>query len=513
MKRTHPTSHFLLTLATAAIVLPLSLSVAAEDKTRDIKPGDTLGAIVSQEYPGYDNRQAIMEAILKANPDAFVSNNLNLMTVGKTLKLPAADTIPELQPPPPPSATTDQSAQEKLQALQTERDNLTETVALLKDENAQLKELVQGFEKKQTAAPTTPTETEAATKETQTNQTATATGDMAELQQKVATLEGENTELQTQLETAKMDLSDNQAQTEELKKQLAELQKQPTSASPATGSENQTASTTGNTAELQQKITTLEGENTELQTQLETVKMDLGDSQAEAEELKKQLAGLQQQPADGSPATDNENQTVVATGDTAELQQKIAALEGEKTEFQTQLETAKMDLGDSQAQAEEVKTQLADLQRQNDALSNDLQQARAATAVAESKAANSNRLPWILLGLMALLMLPLLWLLKRYRDEPSITTLPAAQVQPVSIQPTAPTPAAVSTPVTRSLGENEQVVEREPENPDADLKLDIARAYLDLRNPEAAAEILKDVITEGGSRQQQEAREILSFIS
>jgi FimV-like protein len=52
-----------------------------------------------------------------------------------------------------------------------------------------------------------------------------------------------------------------------------------------------------------------------------------------------------------------------------------------------------------------------------------------------------------------------------------------------------------------------------PESPDAELKLDIARAYLDLREPEAAAEILREVIVEGGSRQQQEAGEILSFIA
>ena len=52
-----------------------------------------------------------------------------------------------------------------------------------------------------------------------------------------------------------------------------------------------------------------------------------------------------------------------------------------------------------------------------------------------------------------------------------------------------------------------------PEDPEVDLKLDIARAYLDIRDSEAAAEMLQEVLTEGGSRQRQDAREILSFIT
>ncbi|MBU0654151.1 MAG: hypothetical protein KJ914_03350 [Gammaproteobacteria bacterium] len=390
MKRTHLTSR-LLTVSVTALALSLCLSTAvADDKTWDIKPGDTLGSIVAQEYPGYANRKAIMEAILKASPDAFINNDLNRMTVGKTLKLPAADSIPGLQPPPPPSSAgvTDQATQEKLQALQAERDELGETIKLMEDENAQLQELIQDYEETKKAKD----------------------AELAKLEARVKELEAG----------------------------------------------------------------TAAGESKQQET---------------------------------APAA--------ASGDIAELQQKITTLEGENIELQTQLETAKMDLDDSQAQTEEIKTQLADLQRQNDALSNDLQQARAATAVAESNAAGSSYLPWILLGLMALLMLPLMWLLKRNRDEPRITTLPAP------LQPAAPPPAvsareSTDTPLSRSTKDDEQIEEiaaTEPANPDADLKLDIARAYLDLRNPEAAADILKDVMTEGGSQQKQEAREILSFIS
>lgn len=397
MNKTHPTSRRLMSTATAvALWLSLSAVALAEDKTWEIKSGDSLGIVVSKEYAGYGNRRAIMDAIFKASPDAFINNDINRLKIGKTLKLPAADSIPDLKPPPAPTSNgaPDETFQKKLQELQAQRDELEETVKLLEDENAQLQELIQGYEEAK------------------------------------------------------------KTKDEELAKLEARIKELETSTTSTVANESKPETTT-------------------------------------------------QAPA---------------SGDMADLQKRLAELEGENIELQTQLETAKMDLADSQAQTEEIKTQLSDLQRQNDALNNDLQQARAAATVAENNAAGASRLPWILLGLMALLMLPLMWLLKRNRDEPSITTIPAPPKPTPAPQP-VPAPVTEATiPVTtaKKLQADEQIEdieETEPEDPDSDLKLDIARAYLDLRNPEAAADMLKDVLEEGGTRQKREAREILSFIS
>ena len=74
---------------------------------------------------------------------------------------------------------------------------------------------------------------------------------------------------------------------------------------------------------------------------------------------------------------------------------------------------------------------------------------------------------------------------------------------------TIATPTATVTPVVS----NARADDHSDDNLEADIKLDMARAYMDLRNASAAAEILQDVLVEGGARQRQEAREILSFIS
>jgi pilus assembly protein FimV len=44
-------------------------------------------------------------------------------------------------------------------------------------------------------------------------------------------------------------------------------------------------------------------------------------------------------------------------------------------------------------------------------------------------------------------------------------------------------------------------------------KLDLARAYIDMGDPEGARSILNEVIDEGGDSQQQEARQLLEELS
>jgi FimV-like protein len=333
--------------ATLAVLLSAGLaSVAwAEEKSVEVKPGNVLGKIIAEHYPDYPNRQAIMQEVLTRNPEAFSNKNVNSLIVGKTIKLPDAKDIPNLQPPAPkPVAGADPALQAKITALETEVTELKDTVALLEDENAGLQETLKGY----VEAPT-----------------------------------------------------------------------------PDTGA--------------------------------------------------------------------------------------IEAL-------QKQVDTSKQALDDSEKAQRALEEQLATAKRDNETLQNDLQQIRAAATLAENNAASTGNMPWILLGLLALLALPLIWLLRRKREfAPLVATQTAAPVTPVAVDedlssfmPDLPPAPAVSSeagvvmPVMPALAD---------ENPDAALKLDIARAYLDLRDSEAAADILQDVLAEGGEQQRQEAREILSFIT
>ncbi len=74
---------------------------------------------------------------------------------------------------------------------------------------------------------------------------------------------------------------------------------------------------------------------------------------------------------------------------------------------------------ESQASSTTLQEQVTTDQAENATLQSDLQQMRAA-AVIDSKASSSTTLPWVLLGLLALLTLPLFWLLRRKREQTQV---------------------------------------------------------------------------------------------
>jgi FimV C-terminal domain len=314
----------------------LSGAVLAADKVWEIQPGNSLGKIIAEHYPDYGSRQAIMQEVLKRNPQAFRNQNVNSLIVGETLQLPDPADIPNLKPLVPKAevAGGDPAAQKKIQALETQVAELEETITILEEENAAVQEM------------------------------------------------------------------------------------------------------------LQEQIS----------------------------------GGTKPEPA--APIDNTLPQ---------------------------QLDATKQALEESKAATVTLEMQVATLIRENEALQNDLQQIRAAAAVAETKVASVSNLPWILLGLLALLTLPLIWLMWRKHESSSLEAGAISVVAPVETLAEIPIQSHPEVPVVATLAMDE--------NPDAALKLDIARAYLDLRDSEAAADILQDVLVEGGNQQRQEAREILSFIT
>ena len=178
-------------------------------------------------------------------------------------------------------------------------------------------------------------------------------------------------------------------------------------------------------------------------------------------------------------------------------------------------------LAEKERVTETLKTQLAETKRQNDALQEELQ-----TKITTMESNSSNNLPWIISALLALVMLPLLWLLKQKMQAlPTVSVAnQALKKEPVAKPVTQaaapkvadPLPTATITTSTATVTpvvSNARADDHSDDNLEADIKLDMARAYMDLRNASAAAEILQDVLVEGGARQRQEARGILSFIS
>lgn len=198
--------------------------------------------------------------------------------------------------------------------------------------------------------------------------------------------------------------------------------------------------------------------------------------------------------------------------ETAPLKDKIKDLEKERDTLKSQLDTKEQDLTTNRKTLDELQTRITELEKRAETLQTDLQTAKDA----EQKALNSGRLPWIIVGLLALLMLPLLWLVKNARDKAnSLAAVPLPALPLVEApSPVMPTiTKGVDAEVNSPIVEKSNTLKEEVDNPEADLKLDIARTYLEWRAPEAATDILQDVLVEGSLRQQQEAKEILSFIS
>lgn len=218
---------------------------------------------------------------------------------------------------------------------------------------------------------------------------------------------------------------------------------------------------------------------------------------------------------DNATSTSSSNSKTDQADEAASLREKVQDLEKERNTLKSQLDTKEQDLTTNRKTIEDLQGRISELEKRTDTLQADLQAAKEA----EQKTANSARWPWIMVGLLALMMVPLLWLLKRSRAKILTPALASAGTSAPSTDfPTplktimtkgADTPAAAAT----AMAATPAVDKEEPENPEADLKLDIARAYLEWRAPEAATDILQDVLIEGGNRQRQDAKEILSFIN
>jgi pilus assembly protein FimV len=63
---------------------------AVDGGTYTVKPGDTLGRIASQNRPANVSLDQMLVAMFRANPNAFINNNMNLVRAGSTLTIPGA---------------------------------------------------------------------------------------------------------------------------------------------------------------------------------------------------------------------------------------------------------------------------------------------------------------------------------------------------------------------------------------------------------------------------------------
>lgn len=304
---------------------------------------------------------------------------------------------------------------------------------------------------------------------------------------------------------------------------------------PVTPSPAQDTNLTGASADVAARLATLEKERTELEARLKALEtenatlkqqvtqfeQEKAERNAELKRLEEQLKTLQSGQASdaGASSTSGTDENTQAQIDY--LQEQLGILDDENIKLSEELDKAQKTLANSTQTTESLRAQLESLKTENASLVNDLQQARAVSDVklGEKRDSGSSIWPWLL----ALLLAPLAWWLGRRGRQETFTTAPTpdSEIAPESnidvtaSKTTANDEQAITTPITRGEdSEDDVIVESQdiPDVPDVALKLDMARAYLDLRDAEAANELLQEVLREGGTQQQQEAREILSFI-
>ena len=563
-----------LTLASGLAIschLPL---VQAETVTVEVKSGDTLSVIIAKQYPGYKNKPAIMQAILERNPESFTGKNINRLIVGKSLELPDPSTIPALEPPAPPApavtedgganaARAQQAEKERdelrsrLQALETdkkqfetrltqERDALNTRLQTLEADKKQLETKITELS---SAAASTPAPAAAPAGEEQPDpailmqQLDEIESANEQLLTDKTKIEKERDELNTRLQTLEADKKQLETKITELSSAAAST---PAPAAAPAGEEQpdpailmqQLDEIESANEQLLTDKTKIEKERDELNTRLQTLEADKKQLETKITELSSTAAST---PATAAAAPAGEEQP-----DPAILMQQLDEIESANEQIRTEKETLQKELEAVQKQLQErsaeistltgqvtgLTTQEAELKGQLETAQKDLQLARAAHANAELTKANiekNNRAP-VWPWLLALLLLPAAWWFGRKSQtpvavKPTVPTAPAATAATLPVVPTEqgeiqdlPTPqtgldmeaeadtvpaAATAYPTTAA----------NDDNLDAAIKLDIVRAYLDLRDPESAQPILKEVLREGGRQQRQEAREILSFIS
>jgi FimV-like protein len=517
-----------LTLSASVLILSQLPLAYAADKSIEVKSGDTLSTIIAEHYPSYKNNKALMQALFDANPASFKNQSIHQLIVGKSLNLPDPASIPDLQAATPKVETT--SPADSAQSTK-ELDDLKAQVTALETEKAQLNQQVADLN---------------AAKPAETTTTSAPAGDAIDpaiLMQQLDEIESANEQiladknkLVKEQEDLKKQLQTLESAKQQLETKLAEqTNPQPTSNEVAvTGTESTAAADAPDPAILMQQLDEIESAN-------QQILADKKQLEQERDQLKQQLQTLQ---ADNKQAeatiSSNTASTATSTANPAEetpdaafLSQQLDEIESaneqlltDKKKLQSDLETAQQQLKEREQTMSALSGQLSENKQQLDTTQKDLQLAKAAQANAELTQASLEKqrgswLPWLL----ALVMLPIGWLLGRKGSSSSSDTKPTtpqaeksastAATPTAQLSPTAQDAATVVPPLasTAPAAAAASVSAANDDNVDAAIKLDIVRAYLDLRDPTAASTLLKEVLREGGRQQQQEAREILSFLA
>jgi FimV-like protein len=417
-------------------------------------------------------------------------------------------------------ATTQKQAQAKSESDEAS----AEKIATLEAEIASLKKQQDDAKQKQ-AQEKTETETVSAekiasleaeidslNKQLEEAKSASKPDDVAKIEtltSKIAELETQNQQLQTDLtaqqETLKAGTNAEKASADKIQALNAQLQEAQAKVETLTAQikeqEGQITELTTNARKVQEgslsaeEAEALQGQVDQLATLAEKYEQDI-------ETLQAQLDKKQSE----DPASSGEGNTG-SSEDVEALKAQVEQLTALAEKYETDLDALQGEGGSgntaeqSQENTEAVNALKAELEGKNERISelenqvNDFTLANADLAKQLENAGGSNKwLLWLLpiLGLLGGSYLLSSRLRKRADEEA------AAELKSVM--------ASAEAVVEKSLEE------KEVDNVEAGIKLDIAKAYLELSNSAAAHEMLQEVLREGSTSQQEKAEKLLETI-
>ena len=505
-KRITPTCFLVSILLLGGMVAPSSYaedSVTSSVKTiyGPVKGSDTLGKIVAQHYSGSNlSQQQIMIGILRANPDAFIGRNIHFLLKGSTLRLPSENLISTIDQTEATNTIKEhynyfkrgQTGNFKIKPLENlssdkaNKDDGTNIVISSQDDKKikvdEIKKVIQSGQK------TPPTATTINKKPITTNKTKSTN----------------NTIKDIELESLKIKVS-------QLENILSQRGLSTTTASSDKDLQNILNS-------QKQKINQLELEKKNKTEELDSLRKKISSLELSLEKMTKTLS----QDDDGKGAIITQLRK-----DNSQLQKKLTVLQAELDKKSQEVEALNLDIANSKQKIEQLETKILSTNKENALLDQQIAEMEAklktirqtptaipaTNTVTREQDNHSSSFNWIWLLLPAFFLLSILgYLFKRSfsqsKEAVLVTEAPLTKVQDdfppqPSINNRQPSAAAIqSVPdIVASASEEESV--------EASIKLDIARAYMDMDMSNEAIEILEEIPEEGSQKQCLEARNLL----
>jgi pilus assembly protein FimV len=511
----------------------------AEEQRHTVASGENLNKIVRKYYPDLDKREqrAMMKRIVEANPKGFIGGSINGLKLGVELTLPDtesdADDPKEEKEQEDEKAADSSSKNEKDEKSSDNEDNDDDVKEKAENKERQTDEKETSTEK--TSAAKTESETDADKSDANKDELSDKKADDAESGEKQKDEdekdEQENVEASEE-STKSTEQADDNNETEKADKSTenaADVDK-----SDATDA-NDAAVVTQLKSQNEQLEALLEKYEAEIEIlQAKSAKPDTTTDSAGTEALEAQVEQLTalaekyeienealKEKLDSGSASDSDEKAsgnaVVATGDDdveslkAQVEQLTALAEKYETELDelkeqgcaanntaenadsnanvdTDIAALKTALSEKDEKIAQLKSQVADFTEANSELSRQL-------AEAESNLV----LKWVLGGVALFALLFGFYVissrLRKRADEAAAEELKSVM-------------ASAEAAVEKSLDDKDP----EEDNFEADIKLDIAKAYLELNNSFAAHEILQEVLREGSTSQQTKAQKLLEQI-